>query len=524
MTLPQAGQLNRKFNYQETVVPIFISIVGAMIALFPSNPNSMTLPSRDSGVFLYVGWRFLNGDIPYRDVWDHKPPLIYFVDALGLKLSPDSLWGVWLLQIIFIFSTILIIHRLLDKEFGTYAAIAGSITLTSGILTILERGNVTEEYALVFQALCLWLFLGAWKNNFPTRTSLWIGLWGGLAFNFKQTTIGIWIAYALILLAIRLLQRKSPVVDFLSLLAGWLIPSVVFIIYFASLNALADYWGQAFLYNFVYIQKHEWIGRLMPTFVKGFLYLQRGGVLYLAALGWLTGLIYVLSHRKGGLEKVQPLILIALVSLPIEVALITVSGRSILHYYLTPLPIMAILTGVIIYTVPRLLTGIQRIPFQKIQEWTPRVLLIAIILLQYGQIKNYPYYISGLAGNSYASVIDYVVKNTKADDKVLIIGAESVVNFLTRRVAPTRYVYQYPLGQLGLPNRQTLIEEFFQQIMQNNPIMIIDSRGRDHLDEKLYEPVQKRSEIVRAGVQYLGEHYQQVAQFDEWFVYRLIDK
>ena len=52
--------------------------------------------------------------------------------------------------------------------------------------------------------------------------------------------------------------------------------------------------------------------------------------------------------------------------------------------------------------------------------------------------------------------------------------------------------------------------------------MIIDTRGRAQLDEKLYQPLQKRSEIVRDGVQYLGENYEQVAQFGEWFVYRLI--
>jgi hypothetical protein len=69
---------------REIVVPACASMVGAVIALFPSNPHNLTLPSRDSGVFLYVAWRFLNGDIPYRDVWDHKPPLVYFVDALGL--------------------------------------------------------------------------------------------------------------------------------------------------------------------------------------------------------------------------------------------------------------------------------------------------------------------------------------------------------------------------------------------------------------------------------------------------------
>src|SRR5580765_7577165 len=94
-------ETNRNINLRNVLIPAFASMIGTIIALFPSNPNSMTLPSRDSGVFLYVGWRFLNGDIPYRDVWDHKPPLIYFVDALGLTLTPHSLWGVWFLQFIF---------------------------------------------------------------------------------------------------------------------------------------------------------------------------------------------------------------------------------------------------------------------------------------------------------------------------------------------------------------------------------------------------------------------------------------
>src|ERR1041385_4209258 len=124
----------KSFELKEIAIPILASVLGTIIALFPSNPANMTLPSRDSGVFLYVGWRFLSGDIPYRDVWDHKPPLVYFVDALGISLTPSSLWGVWLLQIIFIFFTLFLVYKLLDREFGIYAALAGTITLTSGLL------------------------------------------------------------------------------------------------------------------------------------------------------------------------------------------------------------------------------------------------------------------------------------------------------------------------------------------------------------------------------------------------------
>ena len=511
-------KISTNSKIQEIVVPIFISVLGTIIVLFPSNPNNMTLPSRDSGVFLYTGWRFLSGGIPYRDVWDHKPPLIYFVDALGLSLTPDSMWGVWLLQSIFIFLTFYLIYKILDREFGILAALAGSIVLASGLLTVLEQGNVTEEYALVFQALCFWLFIRAQKNNFPIRASFWIGLCAGLAFNFKQTTIGVWIAYALIVFAVRVSQRKSPLLDFVSLLAGWLIPSMIFVLYFASQNALMDYWEQAFLYNFTYIGKHEGIRRLIPVFFKGFLLLSQGAVLYLAAFGWLAGLGYVWVNRKAALH---PLILIALVSLPIEVILITISGRSIIHYYLTLLPVLAILTGVLIYATPRLLEKIPNPSFQKVNRWIPAVLLVMVIFFQFGQIKYYPEYVRVLAINEYAPVIDYVSENTEEGDKVLIIGAESVVNFLTRREAPTRYVYQYPLALLG---RRPMFEEYFNQILENKPALIIDTRGRTRLDEKLYVPLQKRSEIVREGVQYLGENYRQVAQFGEWFVYRLIGR
>ena len=512
------SQFSPSFKSREAALPVVVSILGTIIALFPSNPTNMTLPSRDSGVFLYVAWRLLNGDVPYRDVWDHKPPLIYFVDALGIAVTPDSLWGVWALRFLFIFFTLFFTYKLLDQEFGMYAALAGAITLTSGLLTVLEKGNVTEEYALLFQALCFWMFLSAWKRDFPLRSSFWIGVLGGLAFNFKQTTIGIWITYTLFLLAIRLIQKKFPLKDLLSLLAGWLVPSVVLILYLASQGALIDYWEQAFLYNFIYIGKHEGIRRLIPVFIKGFAYLQNGGVLYLAILGWLAGLGYAWFKRRELFTKTHPLLLIALVNLPIEVFFITISGRSILHYYLTPLLVMAILAGTLVYTLSFLLGKIPQLGSQRLQRWIPGVVLVVVLLGQIGQITYYPSYIRVLSDNDYAPVIEYVSNNTNEGDQVLLIGAESVVNFLARREAPTRYVYQYPLALLG---RRPMFEEYFNQILRNKPILIVDTRGRDRLDDKLYTSMQKRSPIVRDGVEQLGASYQQVARFEDWVVYRL---
>jgi restriction endonuclease len=77
---------------------------------------------------------------------------------------------------------------------------------------------------------------------------------------------------------------------------------------------------------------------------------------------------------------------------------------------------------------------------------------------------------------------------------------------------------------LALLGRRIMFEEYFNQILENKPILIIDTRGRVRLDEKLYAAMQKRSQIVRDGVGFLGENYEQVAQFGEWFVYRLAEK
>ncbi len=504
-------------NLKRLFIPTSLSLLGTIIVLFPSNPDNMTLPSRDSGVFLYVGWRLLKGDIPYRDVWDHKPPLVYFVDALGLLLSPQSLLGVWLLQFCFLFLTTLFLFNALNEALGILPAVVGTVVLTSGLLTILDQGNVTEEYALVFQTLSFWLFVRARKNDYPLRVTFWIGLCGAIAFYFKQTTIGIWIAFALFLFWTRILQKKSPISDVLTLLAGSGLLSIILVIGFASQHALNDFWGEAFLYNFVYIGKHEGFSRLIPVFIKGFLFLSQGQVLFLALIGWLLSLVYVWPNRKS-YSSIQPLILLALMNFPLEIALITISGRSILHYYLTPLPVMAVLSGILVFTLSAILGRIPALSSTQARNSISLVTLLAVLSFQWDQVQNYPVYVQDEAGNSYAPVVEYITGHTNPDDKVLVLGAESVVNFLARREAPTRYVYQYPLQLLG---SRGMFDEYFQQVLQNKPVLIIDAPGSNQLDENLYKPLQMRSAIVRDGVQYLIKNYQQVAAFGDWVVYRI---
>jgi hypothetical protein len=62
------------------------------------------VPDRDSGVYLYVD-AHPSGDTPYVDVWDHKGPLIYFINALGVSIDPGGEKGIWLLEAIALFAS-----------------------------------------------------------------------------------------------------------------------------------------------------------------------------------------------------------------------------------------------------------------------------------------------------------------------------------------------------------------------------------------------------------------------------------
>jgi hypothetical protein len=62
---------------------MLIGLAFVVAVLVPSAPWPSALPGTDQGVFLYIGTETLSGSIPYRDVWDHKPPAIYYIKRWG---------------------------------------------------------------------------------------------------------------------------------------------------------------------------------------------------------------------------------------------------------------------------------------------------------------------------------------------------------------------------------------------------------------------------------------------------------
>ena len=148
--------MNYKIFFRKYFVSIFIVLLIGGV-LLPQSPFFTKIPHRDSGVFLYQAQQILTGEIPYRDMWDHKSPLIYYIDAFGLFLGNGSLWGVWFLELASLNIAAFLLYSLIRQQFGFIPALSCVVLFLESMLFIFDGGNRPEEFALPFQFLILFL-------------------------------------------------------------------------------------------------------------------------------------------------------------------------------------------------------------------------------------------------------------------------------------------------------------------------------------------------------------------------------
>ena len=432
----------------------------SVAVLIPNHPAGRD-PAEDTGVFYYAAQRLLDGGTPYRDLWDHKPPGVYFVAAVGLALGREL--GVWLVQIAFLVAAALLGYRALRHEFGAVAAFAGSLAWLAALPRLfLENGHTTfaEFYALPLQfgALCLVMEIRALT---AARATL-LGLLAGVAVVLKPTLLGIWLAIGLVML---FRDRRRAVVAFALLAAGAVVPLAVVVAWAAARGVLAEMVDQVVVYNRIYAAFAPFSDRVAAV-LSGIRLTLPSGLAVVAIGAWVYA---VLTRRPGAM-----LLRVALVAFPIEVAL-AAGGRGYHYYFIAWLPAMAILAAFAVGEVLRIVPPRLARPVLSLGVVAMCVLpglLVTRLALTTVEER------AGLAG-------EYVAANTRADDTVLVWGSHTEVLFLAGRRSPTRYVYQY--GALATRGYATpaRVAELLADLERERPALILDASSESFVTPPL---------------------------------------
>ena len=90
----------------------------------------------DQGIFSWIGDVIHQGGMPYRDAWDIKGPLAYYLYALAQWLFGKNLWGIRLLNLAFLAASTAVLGRVVrdlsDSVIASWACLIFILWYGSG--------------------------------------------------------------------------------------------------------------------------------------------------------------------------------------------------------------------------------------------------------------------------------------------------------------------------------------------------------------------------------------------------------
>ena len=515
-------------NIRYLIPYIFLFLLTAFV-LDLANP-SFDVPARDGGFFLYAGQQILNGKIPYQDFWDSKGPGIFYVNALGLLLGGGSRWGVWAVEFIFLLGMFILLYRSVSQRWGVGAALFGSILAGLGLKTVLGYGNYTEEYALLFNAAGLVLFLSMVDVERNYWKYLWVGAFFGLSFTFRANNVAGWFAIiGAILLYYGFKRHYAEVLRILlATLAGFALPLVLWSLYFAILGAAGEMIYASILFNFSYAaaKEREWL-----SIFDGFGRYGMGWVGWFTLAAWFAlGFRLLFSFVQRNVSVLQVFLLLWF---PLEIFLSNLSGRNFAHYYIS----WALAVG--IYSA-FLFAEFWQVTFKipALEGWnstlgaiTSVVLGVILFVLSPAMLGRYAQSLP--QGGTYIDEVSaYIRDNSQPEDLVLTWYPEMRVNFMAGRTSPVKYLY-YPLFLDGSLTKE-IEDRYFDDLTKTPPQLILDcSRSVDaipSLDADAREiqyatPGVKKKMYIQPGMdevfEFVEANYQLENTIDECLIFRL---
>lgn len=337
----------------------------------------------DAYRYAYVGAKWTEGWMPYRDLFENKPPAIYALNALAYRISADHHWRVvylieTALAVLTVTCFVSILRRWLGKPYDYLLALL-AIPLAFG-LKLAYSGNMTEGYQVAFVVAGLWVVVVTAQQ----RSSLWLlpaGALIGIGSLFKPPGLAAGIAVIAWLglewPAGRIALRRAAC-KVLALVIGLGLPWLVCVAWFAQHGLADDMLYASLTYNRAYGQ--EIWRNLGLSWVILQTYEQLWHVLIvLAAAGLVTlGLLRPSMLLTRGQTQPNWRVLAVLWMLG-DLGGALAGGRCYNHYFVPLMFSATAVAGFLLLDVHRQLAGVDTV--RPLRRTAITVLLAWVVLL-----------------------------------------------------------------------------------------------------------------------------------------------
>lgn len=404
-------------------------------------------PLTDSSVFQYVGEQILQGKLPYLDVFDHKGPLIYLINALGLFINAS--FGIWIIEFVFVVGTLVLWCLILKNlEVRLVYIYVISFILGISIISTLQGGNLTEEYILLFSSLVVYSTVRVCSES---KNILLLGFITGISIIsivFLKFTA---LAFGLPLIVFAFIVLRTNLKRLLMYLIGIVIGvSVVFfpvIVWLFSNGAIGAFIDDYIFYNSIYGGGVTFTERLSSLAIMG------KNFILLAALACSC---FAISRAKAiGDTNAFGLQIANLIGLVFVFLITAGAGRTYDHYALLFIPGYILPFGAFLKEIAR-----ERYKSTLAGVFAVVLVAWAFILPSISVGAEFINNSKNVAKDKNAVIKAIKSTGVKEGDKISVIGNDCWVYLATKTTSPSVYAY--------IPGYAENVNEYFDVIVQDS--------------------------------------------------------
>ncbi len=279
-----------------------VAIAAAVLLLCSkSSPLFVLNDWMDANIFFTMGKSMFSGKVLYRDVFDHKGPVLYFIYGIGWLLDHTGFTGVFLLEVAsfaaFLGFSLRTVSLLAAKPVHPAWAVLPAAAIAAG--RAFSHGGSAEEFLLPFLAAALYGLLKTVceDRSMPLPAVVGQGFLAGCALWLKYTVLGYYLVWVVVLAAVYLRRglRRKLLQSCGAYLGGMALATLPWVVYFGLHGAQAD-WFTAYFYDNLFLYSGNGGGAL--ALVQHFWWAVRdalpGAVLLVLFLLWA-----VVAHRRA---------------------------------------------------------------------------------------------------------------------------------------------------------------------------------------------------------------------------------
>lgn len=449
---------NAPGRYHHELIMIFAAL--AVIALIVGVESLLYPFGRDQGIHALIAYAMSEGQIPYLDVYNIKPPLTTLFHWVALKLFGHSMLAIRVLDLLVSLATafliyILVQHLTNNRVWSVIAAALFSLLYYSfGFWNTAQTDGWISPF-IVASILCFTLATDQKRGPGRGLKMFTAGSLLGTAVMLKYTAI----LFVLVMLSSYFSgkqRRQNFWPDILyGSVGGAAVAAVVLAILaaFGAINSFVE--TQNFVRGYVTSYWSSNVVGMLAPIAKLIWFAPVAGFFFIFGFG--ASIVSLVLTKSQQQRRNLSLFLMWLV---IALASGLAQGKGFKYHFLPALPPIAIISAFgmtrasELFNVPWL-QKVQLLPIASIfvmtfvGSWLPSSLIRTMNVLSdesaYEEYYRNRFETVDFSFSEMLAVSSYIKNRRDDEETVFVWGYEAAIYFLTERVPVCRFIYSWPL-------------------------------------------------------------------------------